>query len=165
MWCYNVFIIQLSLLQKGDMMSVEQVARDFVTTMLQNPEKLASMVTPDAMVDGGVLPQPVPFKEAMHIVEGLKTAIPDIHVDIQQVTVDGNKATLQTRWGGTQSHSLDLPVPGMQPIPVTGRAVSVKDNYIVTVQGDKVSHMTVVSPPDGGIPAALEQLGVRPPGM
>lgn len=143
-------------------MSVEQVARDFVTMMIQDPKNLPSMLTPDAMVDGGVLPQPVPFNEAMHIVEGLKSAIPNIHVDIQQVKVDGNQATVQTRWGGTQSHSLDLPVPGMQPIPVTGRAVSVKDNYIITVQGDKVSHMTVVSPPDGGIPAALAQLGGKP---
>jgi hypothetical protein len=42
---------------------------------------------------------------------------------------------------------MDLQVPGMQPIPVTGKAVSVKDDYIVTVQGNKVSHLTVISPP------------------
>ncbi len=53
----------------------------------------------------------------------------------------------------------------MQPIPPTGKWVSVKDTFIVTVQGDKVSHMTVVSPPDGGIPAALAQIGVEVPRM
>jgi pyruvate/2-oxoglutarate dehydrogenase complex dihydrolipoamide acyltransferase (E2) component len=41
----------------------------------------------------------------------------------------------------------------------------VKDTYVITVQGDKVSHMTVESPADGGIPAALGQLGVKMPSM
>jgi hypothetical protein len=41
----------------------------------------------------------------------------------------------------------------------------VKDTYIVTVQGDKVSHLQVESPTDGGIPAMLAQLGVKMPGM
>jgi len=41
----------------------------------------------------------------------------------------------------------------------------VKDTYIVTVKGDKVSHFQVDSPADGGIPAALMQMGVQMPGM
>ena len=40
-----------------------------------------------------------------------------------------------------------------------------KDTYVVTVQGDKVSHMKVNSPSDGGIPAAMAQIGVKMPGM
>jgi pyruvate/2-oxoglutarate dehydrogenase complex dihydrolipoamide acyltransferase (E2) component len=43
--------------------------------------------------------------------------------------------------------------------------VSVKDTYIVTVEGDKISRLEVNSPPDGGIPAALAQIGVAIPGM
>jgi len=41
----------------------------------------------------------------------------------------------------------------------------VKDAYIVTAQGDKVSHFQVDSPADGGIPAMLAQLGVKMPAM
>jgi hypothetical protein len=33
------------------------------------------------------------------------------------------------------------------------------------VQGDKVSHMKVDSPADGGIPGAIAQLGVKVPSM
>ncbi len=55
--------------------------------------------------------------------------------------------------------------PGMKSIPPTGKKVSVKDTYIVTVQGDKVFRFDVDSPPDGGIPAALDQIGVKAPGM
>jgi hypothetical protein len=60
---------------------------------------------------------------------------------------------------------LDMGMPGMPAVPPTGKKVSVKDTYIVTVQGDKVSQIQVESPADGGIPAMLAQLGVKMPGM
>jgi hypothetical protein len=56
-------------------------------------------------------------------------------------------------------------MPGMPTIPPTGKKVSVSDTYVFTVQGDKVSRIHVESPADGGIPAALAQLGVKTPGM
>jgi len=145
-------------------MSIEQVARDLVSNM-NNAEKMKTMVTVDAMASGGVLPQPVPVMEAMKVVAGLTTAFPDLKFDIQQVTVKGNQATVKALWGGTNTGPLSLPMPGMPTIPATGKRVSVKDIYIVTVQGDKVSHMQVESPPDGGIPGAMAQLGVKVPSM
>ncbi len=145
-------------------MSVEQVARDFVSNM-KDLQKIQSMLTPDAMVDGGVLPQPMPAMEAFQIVSGLNSALPDLKFDIQQVTVNGNQATVNILWHGTQTRTFTPPMPGMMPIPATGKAVSVKDKFIITVQGDKVSHMTVDSPADGGIPAALGQMGAKPPSV
>ena len=145
-------------------MSVEQVARDLVLNM-SNDEKVKAMVTADAMASGGVLPQPIPVMKAMKVMAGLTTAFPDLKFDIQQVTVNGNQATVKAQWSGTQTGALSLPMPGMPSIPPTGKKVSVKDAYVITVQGDKVSHMRVESPADGGIPAALAQLGVKMPGM
>ena len=145
-------------------MSVEQVARDFVSHM-EDAEKMKSMVTPDAMASGGVLPQPIPLSEAMKIMDGLNAAFPDLKFEVQQVTVNDNQATVNAVWSGKNTGPLTLPMPGMPPIPATGKNVSVKDTYIVTVQGDKVSHMQVESPADGGIPAALAQLGVNMPSM
>jgi predicted ester cyclase len=145
-------------------MNVEQVARDFVANM-NDAEKMKGRVTADAVASGGVLPQAIPAMEALKIISGLTTAMPDLKFDIQEVTVNGNKATVKAKWGGTQSGPLSLPMPGMATIPPTGKKVSVKDTYIITVQGEKVSHMHVESPADGGIPAALAQLGVKAPGM
>ena len=145
-------------------MSIEQVARDLVSNM-NNAEKLKAMVTADAMASGGVLPQPVPMMEAMKVISGLTTAFPDLKFDIQQVTVNGNQATVKAQWGGTNTGPLSLPMPGIPTIPATGKKVSVKDTYIVTVQGDKVSHMQVESPTDGGIPGAIVQLGIKIPSM
>ena len=145
-------------------MSVEQVARDFIT-MMTDAEKTEAHLTADAVVSGGILPQPIPAMEAINIISALKTAIPDLKFDIQQVTVNGDQATVETTWGGTQTGALDMGMPGMPAIPPTGKKVSVKDTYIVTVQGDKVSRMQVESPADGGIPAMLAQIGVKMPGM
>jgi predicted ester cyclase len=145
-------------------MSVEQIARDFVVNMV-NVDKVKSMVTTDAMASGGVLPQAIPLMEAMKVASGLAVAFPDIKFDIQKVTVKGNEATVDALWSGTNTGTFNLPIPGMAPIPPTGKKVLVKDSYVVTVQGDKVSHIMVESPADGGIPAALAQIGIKMPVM
>jgi len=145
-------------------MSVEQIARDFITSM-NDVNAAESYLTPDAVSAGGVLPQLIPAREAIGLLTALKTAFPDLRFDIQDVTVNGNQAIVQAIWSGTNSGALNMPFPGMQNIPPTGKQVSVKDTYLVTVDGDKVSRLEVNSPPDGGIPAALGQIGVAVPGM
>ena len=143
-------------------MSVEQVARDFITQMT-DAERTKANLTEDAVVSGGILPEPVPAMEALNIIIGMKNAMPDLKFDIQEVTVNGNQATVKTQWGGTQTGPLSL--PGMPAVPPTGKKVSTQDDFIVTVEGDKVSHLHVESPPNGGVPAILTQLGINPPGM
>ena len=145
-------------------MSVEQVARDFISKMT-DVERTKAVLTPDAMASGGVLPQPMPAMEAFNIIGGLMTGFPDLKFEVEQVTVNGDQATVKATWGGTQTGALDMGMPGMPAVPPTGKKVSVKDTYIVTVQGDKVSQIQVESPADGGIPAMLAQLGVKMPGM
>jgi hypothetical protein len=145
-------------------MSVEQVARDFIAQM-GDEQKTLSRLTPNATVSGGVLPAPMPAKEAMNIMGSLMSAFPDLQFDVQKVTVNGNQARVETTWHGTNTGPLSLPMPGMPSMPPTGKRVYVKDAYLVTVDGDKVSNMEVQSPSDGGIPGALSQLGVKAPGM
>ena len=145
-------------------MSVEQVARDFITGMT-DVKKMEGMVTPDAMASGGVMPQPMPLMESFKMIAGMTTAFPDLKFEVQQVTVNGNQATVKAKVSGTQTGTFSMPIPGMPTIPPTGKKVSVPDSYVVTVQGDKVSHIRVDSPADGGVPAILMQLGVKMPTM
>jgi predicted ester cyclase len=145
-------------------MSVESVARDVVMNM-NNQDKMMTMVAPDAMVSGGILPQPMPMMEAMKVMGGLMAAFPDLKFDIQNVAVNGDTATVNAKWSGTNTGPVSLPMPGMPSIPPTGKKVTVNDSYIVTVRGDKVSHFEINSPADGGVPGALMQLGVKMPGM
>ena len=161
---YSVTSLNISgvTIEKEFTMSVEQIARDFITSM-NDVKSAEAYLTLDAMAAGGVLPQPIPAKEAISLMSALNTAFPDLKFDIQNVTVEGDRATVQAIWSGTNNG--DLNMPGMPSVPATGKNVSVKDTYIVTVQGDKVSRIEVNSPSDGGIPAALGQIGVKVPGM
>jgi hypothetical protein len=145
-------------------MSVEQIARDFIQNMTDE-KKTTDRLTPNAMVDGGVLPKPMPAKDAIKLMQGLSTAMPDLTFDIQEVDVNGNLATVKAIWRGTQTGPLDLGIPGVPVLPPTRKKVSVEDTYLVVVKGDKVDHLTVESPANGGIPGALSQLGVDNPGM
>ena len=145
-------------------MSVESVAREFITTM-NDAKKAKGLLTADAMASGGVMPQPMPAMEAFNMMNQLMAAFPDLKFDVQQVTVNGNQATVKARVSGTQTGTFSMPIPGMPTIPPTGKKVSVQDAYVITVQGDKVSHMRVDSPADGGVPAILMQLGVKMPSM
>src|SRR5512141_143539 len=111
-------------------MSVEQIARDFITSM-NDVSAAEAYLTPDAVAAGGVLPQPIPAKEAISLMSALNTAFPDLKFDIQDVTVEGDRATVQAIWSGTNNG--DLNMLGMPSVPATGKNVSVKDAYIVTV--------------------------------
>jgi len=146
-------------------MSVEQVARDFISKMT-DVERTKAVLTPDAMASGGVLPQPMPAMEAFNIIGGLMTGFPDLKFEVEQVTVNGNQATVKTKISGTNTGPLSLPMPGMPSnMPPTGKKVSANDAFVVTVEGDKVSRLEVDSPADGGLPAILAQIGVKMPGM
>jgi predicted ester cyclase len=146
------------------MMSVEQVARDLISKM-NDRKAVEAMLTEDAMTSGGVLPQAMPAKASLSMIDGFTTAFPDIKFEVTQVSVNGNQATVKAQVSGTQTGEINFPIPGMPAVPATGKKVSFADAYVVTVQGDKVSHLRVDSPADGGIPAMLAQLGVKIPSM
>src|ERR1041385_3979376 len=104
-------------------MSVEQVARDFITTMT-DVEKTKAHLTADAVASGGVLPQPMPAMEAFNMVGGLNSGFPDLKFEVRQVTVNGNQATVNAQVSGTNTGPLNLPMPGMPSLPPTGKRVS-----------------------------------------
>jgi predicted ester cyclase len=147
-------------------MSVEQVARDVVMNMM-NPAKVSPLLAPNAMASGGIFPpgQEMPMSDATKMMGSFTTAFPDVKFVIQQVTVHGNEATVKAKWSGTNTGPFVIPIPGMPNVPATGKKVSVDDVYVVTVEGDKVTHMRVDSPVDGGVPGALKQLGIKMPAM
>ena len=145
-------------------MSIEQIARDFISSMT-DAKKAQGFLTADAMASGGVLPQAMPVMEAFTVTAALFAAFPDLKIEVDQVTVNGNQAWVKANLSGTQTGTLNIPMPGFPPLPPTGKKVWAKDAYVVTVMGDQVSHFQIDSPADGGIPAMLAQLGVNMPAM
>ncbi len=62
---------------------------------------------------------------------------------------------------GTHTRDLVLPVPGMPPIPATGKRVSLPEEHITfTFKGDTLASLTSDNVPGGGIPGLLAQIGV-----
>ena len=145
-------------------MNIEQIARNFVTAMILEPEQSAGLITADAMISGGAMPQAVPMAEAAKSAVPFSTAMPDCKVEFDSVMVNGNEATVKLHMGGTQTALFKVGW-GMPDVPATGKKVWVKDAMVVTVQGDKVSKVRIETPAGGGLPEILKQLGVQMPGM
>ena len=97
-------------------MSVEQVARDFISNMT-SAEKVKAMLTPDAMASGGVLPQAMPAKDAFNMVDGLNAGFPDLKFEVQQVTVNGNQATVKAKVSGTNTGTIESAHAGNAAYP------------------------------------------------
>jgi predicted ester cyclase len=145
-------------------MSTEQIARNFVTAMILEPEKVKGLITADAMASGGALPQALPIAEVIKNAVPFSTAMPDYKVEFDSVVLNGNEATVNVHMSGTQTGLFKVGF-GFPDVPATGKKVWVKDAMVVTVQGDKVSKVRIESPADGGLPALLAQLGVQMPAM
>jgi predicted ester cyclase len=163
---YTIYYLNYPIFNKHKelQMSVEQVTRDFISWM-SDTNKVQTMLTADAMASGGVLPQAMPAREAFNVIAAMNAAFPDLKFVVDQVTANGNQAWVKATITGTQTGTLNVPMPGFPPLPPTGKKVRAKDAFVVTFQGDKVSHLQIDSPADGGIPAVLVQLGVKMPSM
>jgi predicted ester cyclase len=145
-------------------MNIEQIARNFVMAMILEPEQARGLITADAMISGGELPQALPMAETIKNAVPFSTAMPDCKVEFDLVVVNGNEATVKIHMSGTQTGPFKVGW-GMPDVPATGKKVWVKDAMVVTVQGDKVSKARIESPADGGLPGILKQLGVQMPSM
>lgn len=98
---YTIYYILILIEFKESDISVEQIASNFMMTM-SDPQKLITLINPNAMVGGGVLPEYIPATEAINIIFRLKAAFPDLNFGIQQVTLSGNTATMHTTWSGSR---------------------------------------------------------------
>jgi hypothetical protein len=76
----------------------------------------------------------------------------------------GDQTTVTIQVTGTQNGPINP--PGMPPIPASGKRISVSDRFICTIGPDnKLHQMDFDSPPGGGFAGAMQQLGIKMPGM
>jgi steroid delta-isomerase-like uncharacterized protein len=79
---------------------------------------------PDSVLEG-----PEPFK-ALH--RSFCAAFPDIHIDIEDVVADGNRAAI--RWKATMTHLGD-----QLGIPASGKKVALHGSSFIIVKGDQIT--------------------------
>lgn len=66
----------------------------------------------------------------------LRAAIPDLHMELEEMIVEGDLCAGQFAWGGTHENEL-LGVPG------TGKSIETTSMSLMRMEGDKVAEMWV----------------------
>jgi predicted ester cyclase len=124
-------------------------------------KKLDSMVADD-MVFAGPAPEPLGKREFIGVQMAMNKAMPDWKFNASDFKEDGDVVTVTFQITGTQTGELSLPMPGMQPLPPTGKKVSLpKEPGTFTVKNGKLARLEVTSVPGGGVMGVLAQLGVK----
>ena len=145
------------------MNAIDIVKAGLAATEAGDFNKLGSMLTDD-MVFAGPVPEPVGKREFIGLQSMLVAAMPDWKFNATEFKEDGNTVTVMLRITGTQTHELNLPMPGFPKIPATGKHVSLPGELTTfTVKDGKISRLDVASTSSGGVPGILAQLGVPVP--
>jgi predicted ester cyclase len=125
--------------------------------------KVSGMLTDD-MQFAGPVPNPVGKKEFIGIQSAMVAGIPDWKFNVADFKEEGDKVMAVLQIAGTQTKELKLPLPGMQPVPATGKQVSLpKEPVTFTIKDGKISRLESAVVPGGGVMGVLAQLGVPAP--
>jgi predicted ester cyclase len=143
-------------------MSAEQTIRDLFDAFIAGDlARARTYFTDDALTSGGPFPVPVPVATAMQSQYNTVLAMSDARIEIDSLTQEGDRVTALFHFGGIHSGELNLGLPGRPALPPTGKRVWVEDKYIFTMRGDRIAATQIDSPPNGGLPAILRQLGMQ----
>jgi predicted ester cyclase len=125
--------------------------------------KAGGMLTDD-MLFAGPVPKPVSKVEFIGIQSAMRAGIPDWKFGASDFKENGNQVTAVLQITGTQTKELKLPMPGMAPIPATGKHVSLpKEPATFTIKDGKVARLETAVVPGAGVMGVLAQLGVPVP--
>ena len=96
------------------------------------------------------------------MLRALYTGFPDWHYDYDGVEVRPDCYAVKWRQGGTHTGTWNL--PGMAPIPPTGKPVRIPEHYFFyKVRGDKLIEIHPEPIPGGAPRGILQQIGVEAP--
>jgi predicted ester cyclase len=112
-----------------------------------------AFVTPMAVLGKG------PF---LQMLRALYAGFPDWHYDHDSPELRGGAIAVRWRQGGT--HTGTFALPGLAPVPATGRVVQIPEHYFFyRVRGDRVVEVRPEPVPGGAPGGILEQIGVPGP--
>jgi predicted ester cyclase len=141
-------------------MNPEQLIRESLAAFNARDETKAYSSFADDLVVNNFMPQPIGLEEFKALNAANLAAFPDWHFDIKQIQTQGDRTTVNVQVSGTQNGPINL--PGMPPIPASGKKVSVPDKFICTIGADgKLHQMDFDSPPGGGFAGVMQQLGIQ----
>lgn len=146
-------------------MSAEQIIRASAEALIVGDiARTLSYYTADATISGGPFPVPVPAATGLQSMYNTITAMSDVRIEFDSFTQEGDRVAVVFHSGGIHIREFNLGLPGRPTLPPTGKRYWVEDKYIWTMRGDKLAALQIDSPPNGGLPGILRQLGMQLPG-
>jgi predicted ester cyclase len=127
-----------------------------------NDEQTLSSLVADDFVMTGPTPQPLGKAEFIGFMHTLLAALPDFAFNVSRFEENGETIVTYTHITGT--HSGTLALPGMPPVPATGKKVVIPEEvHTYTIRDGKLHSLVTDARPDAGVMGLLSQLGVLLP--
>lgn len=141
-------------------MFTDQIVREaWEAIKAKDTDRALNYFSENAVALGGILPDTLPISVAFHVMRNLWTALPDFHIASEAFEVVGDTVSITFCWGGTHTGVFALGIPGIPGILPTCKTVLVVDRFDFIVEGDEIILLSINSPENGGMPAALRQIG------
>lgn len=121
----------------------------------QQWDRVAKLTTQD-FVFSGATPRPVGIQGYIGGQKAWFAGAPDFHIAFENLREEEGAVRADVRITGT--HTQVLALPGMPPLPATGRSFATKDRADFTLRGDHIATLTA----EPGTPGLMEQLGIQP---
>ena len=145
-------------------MSTLSVVKEALAAMEAGDFKKLDSLVADDFVFAGPVPQPIGKREFLGLMTALTKAMPDWKFNGADWKEMGDQVTMVSQITGTQTGELSLPMPGMPPIPASGKKIALpKEPTTYTVKNGKLSRLDASVSPAGGVTGILSQLGVKMP--
>lgn len=101
-------------------------------------------------------------KEFLGMLRALYAGFPDWHYDHDEPEWRGEAIAVRWRQGGT--HTGTFAWPGLEPVPATGRTVTIPEHFFFyRVRDDRLVEIRPEPVPGGAPRGILEQIGVESP--
>lgn len=127
-----------------------------------NDADTLSPLVADDFVMTGPTPQPLGKADFIGFMHVLLTALPDFAFNISRFEENGDAVVAYSHITGT--HKGMLAIPGLPPIPATGKRVELpQEVQTYTVKNGKLHSLVTDARPDAGVAGMLAQLGVALP--
>jgi predicted ester cyclase len=150
------------LKNKETLMTNKELVQTGMKAWEANDADTLSPLVAEDFVMSGPTPQPLGKGDFIGFMHILLAALPDFAFNISRYEENGDTIVAYSHITGT--HMGPLALPGLPPIPATGKKVALPEEVqTYTVKNGKLQSLVTDARPDAGVAGMLAQLGVALP--
>lgn len=140
-------------------MTRTEIATSVYNAVERRDHAAARALLADNFVFDGAVPQPISADAWLGVHNALSDAFADFKFNVSNVREENGKVKMNVALSGTHTGTLNVPMPGIAPIPATGRKFqNPTENVTLEFAGDKVTRLHVEHRDDGGLGNIIKQV-------